>query len=276
MDDQEQHHDRLDQDNSDSEQSLAGRLKRVTFDDNPSVNVIEDDDAEEAILNQTNLNQSKPKKQARQQPRTVEEAKRELDRREWLRSETQKIIESLLDGRKELNSLRRSLSLLNKQEYDDVTTERSIEKLCGYPLCDGVIIENTKPKQKLKIDVRNKKIFNVNERFKFCSIFCLEASGFLMEQLSDESLWIRYQERLGFEDLYVKGEAIQFMPYSQPNEQQQSSNENENKVSMKDSVSFPYIKPEHLAELKHSANQLIVKERKMPNQEPILTNHSNG
>lgn len=212
--------------------------------------------------------------------RTPEEAKKELDKRKWLRSETMKIIESLLDGRKDEFSLRRSLSLLSKQEYDDVTVERSIGKICGHPLCDFEVTEDFNLKQKFKIDVRNKAILNMEERSRFCSLNCLKASLFLKEQLADESLWMRYNDHLGFDDLYAKGEHISFYPTIKGDQDKKrdvlgkdvmsdnissASKKIERKeISSKESVSFPYIKPEHLEQLKLSSNKLVIKERETP------------
>jgi hypothetical protein len=110
----------------------------------------------------------------------------------------------------------------------------------------------------------------------------MKASQFLMEQLSDESLWMRYQPHLGFDYLYAKGEQISFTPPSvvknpcpmtiktKPEASSVVKAETSKKdkvkknVTFSDIVSFPYIKEEQIEEMKSSANSLIVKERDTP------------
>lgn len=219
--------------------------------------------------------EEKPKKKATPQPfpTNLEEAKRRLERKKWLQSETMKIIESMLDGRIEETSLRRSLSLLSKQEFNDITIERSLGRICGHPLCDIPLTLPFNLKQKFKIDVKKKVIFKMEDRSRFCSVSCLEAANFLEQQLAEESLWIRYQEHLGFDYLYAKGINIQFTPpkkttdcnsiLTESDVQGSISEESPSKreVSLKEKISFPYIKEEHLQQLTEATQKLVIHEK---------------
>ncbi|XP_042113736.2 putative RNA polymerase II subunit B1 CTD phosphatase RPAP2 isoform X5 [Peromyscus maniculatus bairdii] len=77
--------------------------------------------------------------------------------------------------------------------YSDVVDERSIIKLCGYPLCQkklGVI-----PKQKYKISTKTNKVYDITERKSFCSNFCYRASKFFETQIPKTPVWVREDER---------------------------------------------------------------------------------
>ena len=52
--------------------------------------------------------------------------------------------------------------VLSQSQYSDVVEERSIEQLCGYPLCDAPL--GTPPKQKYKISLETKQILDLTER----------------------------------------------------------------------------------------------------------------
>ncbi|XP_074191234.1 putative RNA polymerase II subunit B1 CTD phosphatase RPAP2 isoform X3 [Rhinolophus sinicus] len=77
--------------------------------------------------------------------------------------------------------------------YSDVVDERSIIKLCGYPLCQkklGIV-----PKQKYKISTKTNKVYDITERKCFCSNFCYRASKFFAAQIPKTPVWIREEER---------------------------------------------------------------------------------
>lgn len=77
--------------------------------------------------------------------------------------------------------------------YSDVVDERSIIKLCGYPLCQkklGIV-----PKQKYKISTKTNKVYDITERKCFCSNFCYRASKFFGAQIPKTPVWIREEER---------------------------------------------------------------------------------
>uniref|UniRef100_G1PX00 RNA polymerase II subunit B1 CTD phosphatase RPAP2 homolog n=1 Tax=Myotis lucifugus TaxID=59463 RepID=G1PX00_MYOLU len=77
--------------------------------------------------------------------------------------------------------------------YSDVVDERSIIKLCGYPLCHkklGIV-----PKQKYKISNKTNKVYDITERKCFCSNFCYKASKFFEAQIPQTPVWVREEER---------------------------------------------------------------------------------
>nr|XP_010342160.1 putative RNA polymerase II subunit B1 CTD phosphatase RPAP2 isoform X4 [Saimiri boliviensis boliviensis] len=77
--------------------------------------------------------------------------------------------------------------------YRDVVDERSIVKLCGYPLCQkklGIV-----PKQKYKISTKTNKVYDITERKSFCSNFCYQASKFFEAQIPKTPVWVREEER---------------------------------------------------------------------------------
>ncbi|XP_030791031.1 putative RNA polymerase II subunit B1 CTD phosphatase RPAP2 [Rhinopithecus roxellana] len=76
--------------------------------------------------------------------------------------------------------------------YSDVVDERSIVKLCGYPLCQkklGIV-----PKQKYKISTKTNKVYDITERKSFCSNFCYQASKFFEAQIPKTPVWVREEE----------------------------------------------------------------------------------
>eukprot|EP00088_Acartia_fossae_P032580 TRINITY_DN3333_c0_g1_i7.p1 TRINITY_DN3333_c0_g1~~TRINITY_DN3333_c0_g1_i7.p1 ORF type:complete len:568 (-),score=134.79 TRINITY_DN3333_c0_g1_i7:99-1802(-) len=82
-----------------------------------------------------------------------------------------------------------ALCFINQDYYDDIITERSIERLCGYPICSNNI--EVKKQQMFHISIRDKKVYNTEERGKFCSGFCYKSSLHLKSQLDTSPLWIR-------------------------------------------------------------------------------------
>lgn len=81
---------------------------------------------------------------------------------------------------------------LNQSHYDDIVEERSITKLCGYPLCD--ISLSDIPKQQYIISKTQNKVYDITERKKFCSNTCYKASVYLKEQILTTPLWVRKED----------------------------------------------------------------------------------
>ncbi|KAF6111146.1 RNA polymerase II associated protein 2 [Phyllostomus discolor] len=77
--------------------------------------------------------------------------------------------------------------------YSDVVDERSIIKLCGYPLCHNKL--GIVPKQKYKISTKTNKVYDITERKCFCSNFCYKASKFFEAQIPKSPVWVREEER---------------------------------------------------------------------------------
>lgn len=113
-----------------------------------------------------------------------------LEKQKKLKSFVATVVEELLERDITEAQLIEKANLLSKSCYGDTVTERSIIKICGYPICPNEL-PPINPKQKYHIDMKNRKIFDVTERKCFCSNLCYKASEFLKEQLADEPLWFR-------------------------------------------------------------------------------------
>ncbi|KAG8511073.1 putative RNA polymerase II subunit B1 CTD phosphatase RPAP2, partial [Galemys pyrenaicus] len=103
------------------------------------------------------------------------------------------IVEQLLEENITEEFLRECGKFITPAHYSDVVDERSIIKLCGYPLCQkklGII-----PKQKYKISTKTNKVYDITERKCFCSNFCYKASKFFEAQIPKTPVWVREDER---------------------------------------------------------------------------------
>lgn len=104
-----------------------------------------------------------------------------------------RIVEQLLEENITEESLKECGKFITPAHYSDVVDERSIIKLCGYPLCQkklGIV-----PKQKYKISTKTNKVYDITERKCFCSNFCYKASKFFEAQISKTPVWVRDEER---------------------------------------------------------------------------------
>ncbi|XP_073714367.1 putative RNA polymerase II subunit B1 CTD phosphatase rpap2, partial [Misgurnus anguillicaudatus] len=77
--------------------------------------------------------------------------------------------------------------------YKDTVEERSIAKLCGYPLCSNKL--TNVPTQQFKISTKTNKVYDITERKCFCSNFCYKASKCFELQIPKTPLWLRKEER---------------------------------------------------------------------------------
>ncbi|XP_016052675.1 PREDICTED: putative RNA polymerase II subunit B1 CTD phosphatase RPAP2 isoform X2 [Miniopterus natalensis] len=103
------------------------------------------------------------------------------------------IVEQLLEENITEEFLKECGKFITPAHYSDVVDERSIIKLCGYPLCHkrlGIV-----PKQKYKISTRTNKVYDITERKCFCSNFCYKASKFFEAQIPKTPVWVREEER---------------------------------------------------------------------------------
>jgi len=245
--------------------SSFGNFKLPTFDEvDPHPN--RDEDGEE-IINR-NKREYESKRKSPTGPKSAEAIKKEFERRNFLRKETVKIVESLLDAKLDKEHLKKSLCLLSKNDFDDVITERSLVKVCGNPTCDHILSDTIKQGQKFKIDMTTKTLFSAEERGMYCSVSCLKASSFIRNQLSDESLWMRFTEQEGLDGLCRRFGDIKLTPHTDSTSTKEKRVENtdetsDKKVSLREKVSFPYIKQEHLEHLQQSMKTLTVKEKEL-------------
>ncbi|XP_077882856.1 putative RNA polymerase II subunit B1 CTD phosphatase RPAP2 isoform X5 [Ictidomys tridecemlineatus] len=103
------------------------------------------------------------------------------------------IVEQLLEENITDEFLMECGKFITPAHYSDVVDERSIIKLCGYPLCQkklGIV-----PKQKYKISTKTNKVYDITERKSFCSDFCYKASKFFEAQIPKTPVWVREEER---------------------------------------------------------------------------------
>lgn len=201
--------------------------------------------------------------------RPLNPSQMQLIKQKHLQKQTVKVIESLLEAKVDQDYLRKSLALLCKSEMDDVVTERHLIRICGYPLCDKMLTEAFDPKRKFKIDLKNRTLLNYEERIKYCSVLCMSSTQFLTSQMADEPLWMRYKDSTGYDGLYDKSSSIKF--YHERNENGKSEPISAvtkamerlkvRQVNRSDFVTLPYIKDEHMEELKKSLFTLEIKER---------------
>ncbi|KAM5269312.1 putative RNA polymerase II subunit B1 CTD phosphatase RPAP2 isoform 2-T3 [Hipposideros larvatus] len=113
------------------------------------------------------------------------------------------IVEQLLEENITEEYLRECGMFITPAHYSDVVDERSIIKLCGYPICQkklGII-----PKQKYKISTKTNKVYDITERKCFCSNFCYKASKFFEAQIPTTPVWVREEERHPSFQLLQKG-----------------------------------------------------------------------
>ncbi|KAK1790051.1 hypothetical protein P4O66_002362 [Electrophorus voltai] len=129
----------------------------------------------------------------------VEDAKRREALNETLREKVElerralHVVERLLDSNVTEDFLIDCARLITPANYRDAVEERSIVKLCGYPICPNKLTEV--PTQQYKISTRTNKVYDITERKCFCSNSCYKASKFFEVQISKSPLWLRKEER---------------------------------------------------------------------------------
>ncbi|NXL92336.1 RPAP2 phosphatase, partial [Alectura lathami] len=101
------------------------------------------------------------------------------------------IVEQLLEENITEEFLLNSVGI-TPSHYKDVVDERSIIKLCGYPVCQNKL-ENV-PKQKYRISTKTNRVYDITERKCFCSNFCYKASKYFEAQISKSPVWMREEE----------------------------------------------------------------------------------
>ncbi|KAK2107018.1 RNA polymerase II associated protein 2 [Saguinus oedipus] len=78
------------------------------------------------------------------------------------------IVEQLLEENITEEFLMECGKFITPAHYSDVVDERSIVKLCGYPLCQKKL--GTVPKQKYKISTKTNKVYDITERKSYFSL----------------------------------------------------------------------------------------------------------
>ncbi|XP_024961450.1 putative RNA polymerase II subunit B1 CTD phosphatase RPAP2 homolog isoform X1 [Cynara cardunculus var. scolymus] len=96
----------------------------------------------------------------------------------------------LLEGIKSETHLLVAGSLLSKSDYHDVVTERSIAKMCGYPLCPNSLpspSSSMPPKKgRYHISLKEHKVYDLVETHMYCSTKCVVDSRAYAESLQHE------------------------------------------------------------------------------------------
>ncbi|XP_071421777.1 putative RNA polymerase II subunit B1 CTD phosphatase RPAP2 [Pithys albifrons albifrons] len=117
------------------------------------------------------------------------------------------IVEQLLEENITEEFFLNSGKFITPSHYKDVVDERSIIKLCGYPLCQNKL-ENV-PKQKYRISTKTNRVYDITERKCFCSNFCYRASKYFEAQISKSPVWTREEEKPPDIELLKEGQSGQ-------------------------------------------------------------------
>ncbi|KFV14931.1 Putative RNA polymerase II subunit B1 CTD phosphatase RPAP2, partial [Tauraco erythrolophus] len=117
------------------------------------------------------------------------------------------IVEQLLEENITEEFFLNSGKCITPSHYKDVVDERSIIKLCGYPLCQNKL-ENV-PKQKYRISTKTNRVYDITERKCFCSNFCYRASKYFEAQISKSPVWMREEEKPPDIELLKEGQSGQ-------------------------------------------------------------------
>ena len=117
-------------------------------------------------------------------------AYKEAQRRIMLEKCSRKVYEDLvLTEKVSQETLVKLLMQIKIEQYCDVVEERSVENMCGLPTCS-----NELPKtKKQKFGIVNNRVYDLEERKKFCSSKCFTTSNLLKEQIPDVPFWARHQ-----------------------------------------------------------------------------------
>ncbi|XP_056149001.1 putative RNA polymerase II subunit B1 CTD phosphatase rpap2 [Lampris incognitus] len=127
-----------------------------------------------------------------------EEAKRREALKQTLREKLElekralQVVERLLEESVAEDFLIDCAKLITSANYKDTIEERSIIKLCGYPVCSNKL--GKIPTQQYKISTKTNKVYDITERKYFCSNFCYKASKEFELQISKTPLWLRQNE----------------------------------------------------------------------------------
>ncbi|KAI0981603.1 hypothetical protein GJ496_011695 [Pomphorhynchus laevis] len=124
------------------------------------------------------------------EPYAIED--KEKERRSLILQKVQGLsLKLIYDSSIQEDNLREAGILINRDHYDGVTEERSINKLCGYPLCLKRLKTLTIQEQRQKFSICRKQnaLYKIDRRRNFCSGICFAASEFFRKQLSDSSIF---------------------------------------------------------------------------------------
>lgn len=103
---------------------------------------------------------------------------------------------ALLEGIQNENQLFAAGSLMSRSDYEDVVTERSIANLCGYPLCHSNLSPDNTRKGRYRISLKDHKVYDLQETYKYCSSTCLINSRAFAGRLQEERCSVMNPEKL--------------------------------------------------------------------------------
>ncbi|XP_042353842.1 putative RNA polymerase II subunit B1 CTD phosphatase rpap2 isoform X2 [Plectropomus leopardus] len=129
---------------------------------------------------------------AEEEARRREVVKEKLREKLELERRALKIVERLLEDSVAEDFLVDCAKFITPANYKDTVEERSIAKLCGYPICSNKLVKI--PTQQFKICTKTNKVYDITERKCFCSNFCYKASKEFELQISKTPLWLRQHE----------------------------------------------------------------------------------
>ncbi|XP_029381304.1 putative RNA polymerase II subunit B1 CTD phosphatase rpap2 isoform X2 [Echeneis naucrates] len=129
---------------------------------------------------------------AEEEARRREVVKEKLREKLELERRALKVVERLLEDSVTEDFLVDCAKFITPANYKDVVEERSIVKLCGYPICPNKL--GKVPTQQYKISTKTNKVYDITERKCFCSNFCYKASRGFELQISKAPLWLRQHE----------------------------------------------------------------------------------
>ncbi|MBN3298620.1 putative RNA polymerase II subunit B1 CTD phosphatase rpap2 [Amia ocellicauda] len=141
----------------------------------------------------------------------IEVAKRREVVKETLRKKLEQeqralhIVERLLEDNVAEDFLVDCVKFITSENYKDTVEERSIAKMCGYPLCQNKLVNV--PKQQYRISTKTNKVYDITERKCFCSNFCYKASKYFEVQIPKIPLWLREEEGPSDVKLMKEGES---------------------------------------------------------------------
>ncbi|XP_029930560.1 putative RNA polymerase II subunit B1 CTD phosphatase rpap2 [Myripristis murdjan] len=141
---------------------------------------------------------------AEEEARRREAVKEALREKLELERRARQVVERLLDDSITEDFLVDCARFITCANYKDAVEERSIIKLCGYPICSNKLSKI--PTQQYKISTKTNRVYDITERKCFCSNFCYKASKEFELQISKTPLWLRQHESPPEITLMTKGD----------------------------------------------------------------------
>ncbi|MED6182469.1 hypothetical protein PIB30_028735 [Stylosanthes scabra] len=102
----------------------------------------------------------------------------------------------LLEGIQNEDQLFAAGSVISRNDYEDVVTERSITNVCGYPLCHNALPDDRPRKGRYRISLKEHKVYDLHETYMFCSPSCVVNSKTFAGSLQDERCSVLDSEKL--------------------------------------------------------------------------------